>query len=229
MRFLIAAVASLVWSWQLPTLPTILPVDQAAQEPDLSAVRDRVLQAARTHDVGTLMQFVSHRLEVDGDVGTDGSHWRALADHLSDPRMEEWKGLEESLAFGGAFVVARAPVQGRREFCAPYYFAVLRTKVPPAVQGEVSPWVIVDKDVPVHSAADAKSPILGTLSFAAVQSRGAALRDPNNSAVLWKSIDLSETQVAFVDSAKIRNPEGYHVCFAHEDGTWVVSSFAHHW
>lgn len=204
---------------QLPTLGSVLPVDEARQEPGLAAVRDRVFAAAKARDARTVMSFASQRLKLGDSGDVDDRSRRRFGEILSRPEDEAWGGLEGALSLGGAFTKTRGAVEGRREFCAPYVYAAF----PSDIVAEGTPWVILDKDVAVHAAPNRKSAVIGTLSYAIVQAPGNQRHDPLDYNTVWETI-ASDDKEAFVLASKIRDPEAYHVCFANEGG-WVISAF----
>lgn len=215
-----------LWQLDLPKLPQLLPVDEVAQDSTLSAVRTRVLAAARSHDARTFMSFVSPQVVVEA-VRLEGDEgWQRVDHWLSDAAPEDWASIERPLLLGGAFTTTRGAVDGRREFCVPYPYASFPQHVPDVVLGEARPWVVIDKDVAVHESPSANSPVLGRLTFALVQANGAERRDLKDDNVLWQTIDLPNDKNGYVLATKIWNPSGPHVCFAKENGTWMISAIS---
>jgi hypothetical protein len=226
-HFLVASLALAVSASPIATPPKLMPVDEARKEPALAGVRDEVLAAVRARDARRVMSFVSPAVVLDGAAQKGDANWRSLDRALANPRQEDWRRLEDSLALGGAFTTKRGANKGRREFCAPYVFAAFPEHLPLALRGlERSPWVIVDKHVEVHSSADESSRVIASLSYSIVPANGGEYRDPHDAARTWQAINVSAGEDGFVDSRKIRNPEGYHVCFAKEGGSWLISSIA---
>jgi hypothetical protein len=225
--FALFAIASVSIA-QSPRLPQLRPVDAATEDESLRTVRDAALAAAKAKDVPALMSLVS-TLVVIGDGGdAPGGLKPWLAETLSNREHEWWRGLEDALSHGGAFTTTRGAMEGQREFCAPYFYATFPEQVPEAARGEGTPWVVIDKDVAVHAAPDAKSRVLARWSYVLVQATGADRRDRMNPDVLWKSVDFPENSESFVLASKMRNPEGFHVCLAKEWGRWRISLIRQH-
>jgi len=225
MRTLVLAVwfVTAVASGPPAQLPQILPVDAAAEDAPLRQARDAALAAATAKNVDALLALVSPDLVLaeGSDLPKDRPRW--LREALANPQHEWWRGLAESLALGGAFTTARGAVEGRREFCAPYFFARFPTDVPAVVHGERPPWIIIDKDVALHQRPDARSRVVARVSYALVQAESLEQPDPVTPRVLWDSVEYPENATSYVMASKIRNPERFHVCFANEPTGWRIS------
>jgi len=148
--------AALVQSF---SLPHIEPVDAATEDATLRDARDAALAAAKAKNVDALMALVSR--DVIQSEGSDlRNPYRWLRDVLGNPQHEWWGGIVESLSLGGAFTTSHGAIEGRREFCAPYYYALFPSNLPGEVQGENAPWAIIDKNVALHAKPDARSRVV---------------------------------------------------------------------
>ena len=147
-----------------------------------------------------------------------------LRESLADPKCPMVAGLEMP-SHGGAFTTRVGPCGDavRRVF-----LRHLSTELPHAVEGERTPWVVIDRDVAVHAAPDARNRVLTRWSYVIVQINGGEQDDATNSRVRWQSVDFPEDSESFVLANKIRNPQGYHVCFAKEWGKWRISAMIAH-
>jgi len=230
MRHLVVAIFAVasIGLGQSPRLPQLLPVDAATEDESLRIARDAALAAAKTRNVDALMTLVSPTVFIGEGPNAPGATQRVLRESLADPKYQWWQGLEDALSHGGAFTTTRGAMAGQREFCAPYFYATFPMELPDAVQGERTPWVVIDKDVAVHAAPDAKSRVLARWSYVIVQANGGEQEDAKIPGVRWQSVDFPEDSESFVLANKIRNPEGYHVCFAKEWGKWRISAMIPH-
>ena len=230
MRFTLTAASLLLASGlgQLPALPALRPVDEATQDVALTGVRTRLQEAVRARDAAAVAPLVSSTLVLDGMRTEPGLNRDRFIGDLAEPAFEYWTALDVALSHGGAFTTTKGAVEGRREFCAPYFVTRFPEagRVPAEVLGENSPWVITAKDVAVYEKPDRRSRVLGRLSFAMVQAPGAERHDPVDYALVWKSIDLGDDREGFVRRDQIANPEGPRVCFANENGQWRISRLA---
>ena len=210
---------------QLPQLPTLLPVDEASSEHDLVKVRDRIIEGAKKRDSATVLAAASQNGVLETSELDHSESRRRLQQILSDPNQDVWGHLTATLSQGGAFTRSRGAVEGRREFCAPYMYAAFPQRVPPEVQGERYPWVITKRNVAIHAQPDASSRIVGRLSYAMIQGHNTLSPDPKDVSIRWQAIDLGVDREAFVRANQIWDPEGPHVCFAKENGQWVISAY----
>jgi hypothetical protein len=205
------------------TLPQILPSDEAKEDAGLRRTRDAALVAVKTRSLDSLMTLVSDDLVMNEGSDLPSNPKRALRDSLSDPRNEWWGALEDSLSLGGAFTTDRGALEGRREFCAPYFYAKYPAEIPEGVRGEGTPWVIIEKDVPLYARPDTRSRVVGKVSYALLQAVGLGRPDPVNPKVLWHAVEFPRDAESYVMASKIRNPEGFHSCFAKEHDGYRIS------
>lgn len=194
---------------QSARLPRLLPVDAATEDESLRVVRDAALAAVKAKNVSALLPLVS-TLVVIGDGGdSTGGMKPWLERTLSNPDDEWWHDLKDALMHGGAFTTTRGAMEGQREFCAPYFYATFPAVLPEAVQGETTPWVVINKDVAVYARADLQSRIVARWSYVIVQANNGDYHDPANPDILWKGVEFPENSESFVLATQIRDPEGF--------------------
>jgi hypothetical protein len=217
--------ASAAMLGQTVRLPTLAAVDEAGREPSLRGVRQTVLKAVAERDVDALVSIVSAKARNEGSLLS--AEW--LRSVFTDPNFEWWSQLRDALTHGGAFTTSRGAVDGRREFCAPYAYAAFPSEIPAVVHGERPPYVVIGKNVAVHAKPDARSRVLARLSHVLVQAPGAEYPDKTVRGRVWKAIEYPDSETeGFILASQIRDPEGFHVCFAPEGGQWRISEMQSH-
>jgi hypothetical protein len=61
------------------------------------------------------------------------------------------------------------------------------------------------------------------VSYALLQAVGLEQPDPVTPKVLWDSVEFPPDGESYVMASKIRDPEGFHVCFAKERAGYRIS------
>ena len=190
----------------------VLPVDEAAHDPEFFAFRARLLVALQQRDLQFLYGIVADdiRNSFGGDGGIDGfkARWKP-----EDASSELWKTLTQVLALGGQF----AAREGTNTFVAPYVFTV-ETGADPFEN-----WVIIGDAVRVRAQPDEASPILARLSFDVVRVTGSkATPGPGRHA--WMPVQLADGRTGWVASEFIRSPVDYRAIFARRAGRWLLEA-----
>jgi hypothetical protein len=187
-------------------------VDEAAQDSDFKAYRDRLLQSVRNRDAKSLADSMSPELR------TKEASW--LAPPFSNTIAYE---TQRALELGGSFTTTRGAMFGRREFCAPYVYSAFPKSLPSALEGETNPWAIIGSHVPVREERQPDARVLTYLSWELVKADG-WYEGPKN--LQWAKVDLLDGRSGYVQEGQIRPTDDYHVCFAKIDGRWQMTRFA---
>ncbi len=190
----------------------LLPVDEAARNPELFAFRARLQEAVARHDVAALLDAVDPNIKI-GFGGKDGmtafrEKWK-LQDGDKSPL---WAELGLVLALGGAF-------QGEGLFAAPYVFT--SDKLDAFEQAAV-----LGTNVRVRAEPRVTSPILATLSFDIVRlSTSGRSRLTPEQAKEWTAIQLAGGRTGYVASQFVRSPIDYRALFNKINGRWRMTAF----
>jgi hypothetical protein len=205
------------------------PVDEASQEPSLLAFRDGFKSAIHAHDVEAVLSSATPDLI----YGLAESRLSGRADFASDLRANRflqysgrddiWRRLANAVERGGAFSTTHGAVQGRREFCTPYYYGKLPSMnvMPPHLDNEgAAPVVITGRDVAVRENFDGTSRVIARLSHELVRFGGPITEEA-------VSVELANGASGVVDRryAGVVGRD-YHACFARIDGDWRLTAFA---
>jgi hypothetical protein len=198
----------------------ILPVDEAAREPDFFAFRARLLVAVQERDTnhlyGILAEDIHNSFGGDGGVSEFKATWQP-----EQPGTRLWRTLTEILALGGQF---QKPSEGYGEkmFVAPYVYSVR-----PAVAFD--PWahgVVIGRGVRVRERPTAASETLAYLAFDVVrvpdwQPRPDADGVP---ARTWIPVELADGRAGFVAAEYLRRATAHRAVFVLRDGTWLLKA-----
>jgi hypothetical protein len=206
------------------------PVDEAKQDVSFARFREELRAAVKRRDVKYVLASTLPNLVYAYKYGElEGRE--ALASDLPDdqdrlPRISPtWTLLERALDLGGAFSTTHGAQYGRREFCAPYYYATLPQahKLPSDLLGLVEgnpPVVILGRNVPVRANSEPTSAVIGRLSYQVVPFVGNANEQVVSVLLRRDTTGWVERRLAGVIE------QDYHACFARVDGNWRMSVFA---
>jgi hypothetical protein len=182
-------------------------VDEAGQDPEFKAFRDRLERDVKEGDLQALSAAMAPALR---------ARWPGWLDTIAHHTARV-------LPLGGAFTTTRGAVPGRREFCAPYVYGAFPNELPLAIEGEADPWAIIGARVPVRTQPRPSARVLTYLSWELVKADG-WLNVPGPSQ--WAEVDLLDGRRGYVQEGQIRQTTDFHVCFAKIDGRWLMTAFA---
>lgn len=182
----------------------LLPIDQAATQPEFFAFRARLQAAIARHDEAALLAAVDPgiRLSFGVDNGIDD-----LRAQLRDPKTTLWADLASALALGGTFA---SPTS----FTAPYVFAAW-----PDSADSFECAAVIGDNVRVRRTADAHSAVVGRVSFEIVQ----VLPDSRSHDVVH--VRRAGGVAGFVAAAFVRSPIARRAGFERVSGRWRLRSF----
>ena len=182
----------------------LLPVDQAATQPDFFTFRARLQAAIARRDEAALIAAAdpSIRTSFGDDEGL--AAWRAK---LRDPQDTVWADLATALALGGTF---RSP----DSFVAPYVFAAWPERLDSFECGAV-----IGDRVRVRASSEPDSAVLATVSYQIVQ----LLPDQRATAITHVRIPGGVT--GFIATPFVRSPVDYRAIFQKTAGQWRLRAF----
>ena len=180
----------------------LLPVDEAATQPDFFSFRAHLQSAIARRDEAAVLAVADPgiRTSFGDDEGLET--FRAK---LRDPQSTTWADLSTALALGGTF-------QSPDSFVAPYVFA----KWPDVDSFECS--AVIGDLVRVRVSAAPDSAIVTSASFDVVQvmsqEAGGRVR-----VRLWNG------RTGFIAAAFVRSPVDYRAIFQKVGGQWRLRAF----
>ncbi len=184
---------------------TLLPVDEAAKQPDFFTFRAQLQVAIAKRDKAALLAVVSKNVQngQGDDNGIDNfkKNWA-----IDKPNSKLWETLGAVLALGGGF-------QKDGSFNAPYVSSHW-----PDVDGYENVAIVGDK-VNVRKAPSQSSDVLKTLSYDVVP-----VDEANNKSEEWAAIKLPGGKTGYVSRSFARSSVDYRAFFAKVDGRWQMTS-----
>lgn len=183
---------------------SLVPVDEAARDPELLTLRARLLRALAEGDLETVMAAADPEIQLSfgGDYGRD-----AFRDRLREP---EYRGdLAAALALGGVF-------RGDSTFISPYTFA----RWPDGYE-VFGCWAVIGEEVRVRAAPDLDAEILELVSYEPVCYEGS----PATPAEGWTEVTLDDGRTGYVSDRFLRSPVTYRAFFEKKDGRWWLTIF----
>ena len=188
----------------------LLPVDEAASDPDFFAFRARLQRAIAGHDVRALLSVIDPAIRVSfgPENGRDAFRRDWQLDGPSQESSGIWTELGAVLALGGQFDTPDT-------FVAPYVFSRWPDRV-----DAFEHVALVGADVRIRSEPRANARVVTSLSFAIVP-LARTVTPPDG----WTAVRLGGDRVGFVSSALVRSPIDYRAFFARRNGDWRLLLF----
>ena len=193
---------------QVPAHRRLLPVDQAATQPDFFTFRAQLLTAVARHDAAALMAVVHPNIKCDFGGGEGKvffeEYWKPSA-----PGSQVWAELAAVLALGGTF-------SSPDTFVAPYVFS----RWPQGVDAFEHVAVVGDR-VRIRTAPrpDAEAAALSSFEILPLA------RQSGDAPEEWTAVTLAGKKIGYVASRFVRSPIGYRAYFSREDGRWQMLMF----
>jgi hypothetical protein len=209
---LVALTSFLVLSLGAPTVAPpvpLLPVDEAARQPDFFSFRAGLQAALARRDLDAILAVLSKDIKnsFGGDDGIDGFHrvWRPM-----EPDSALWSELGTVLALGGTF-------SDPDTFTAPYTFS----RWPDRFDG-FEHVALIASDVRIREAPRADAAALTTLSFSILPvARGDGVAEEEG----WTAVALDGGKTGYVASRLARSPIDYRAMFSKVNGRWHLVFF----
>lgn len=188
-----------------PRTVRLLPVDQAATQPDFFTFRARLQAAVARRDEAAVLAAADPGIRTSfGD--DDGL--ATFRTKLRDPQGALWSELGAALALGGRF-------QSPDSFVAPYVFADW-----PGRLDSFECAAVVGDRVRVRASADPGSAVVGSVSYEIVQVLPA---QQENAATA--QVRLANGRSGFIASPFVRSPVDYRAIFQKSGGQWRLRAF----
>jgi hypothetical protein len=185
----------------------LLPVDEAASQPDFFTFRAHLQTAIAKRDVQAVLDVLDPNIKNsfggDGGIAEFKEMWR-----INEPDSELWAELGTVLALGGTFGSADS-------FTAPYTFS----KWPDQFDA-FEHLAVIGTNVRVRSAPNLTASVIATASHAIVQSDPAAPQADG-----WESIKLKDGRKGYIGSQFVRSPIDYRAYFSKSGGRWRLITF----
>jgi hypothetical protein len=195
------------------------PIDEAAQDASFLAYRNALINAVIARDTEAVVALSSPTISLSfgGNEGHDDlrDNLNVPIENLSDEykprapqmRAEYWNALETALKMGGRFVEGG--------FYAPYTWLAPE---PPHVD-PYDVYYVVGHNVRLRTAGNADAPILGHLSYHAVE----VYQKDEDAA--YQSIRLTDGTDGYVATKYLRSLLDYRATFYKQDGKWLMTGF----
>lgn len=191
----------------------LLPVDEAARDPELFVFRARLQEAVARHDVAAVLEAVDPNIKVDFGGGGGIADFRNAWKLQDGDKSPLWAELGLVLALGGSF-------QGENVFAAPYVFASDR------FDDAYEQVAVLGSNVRVRAEPSLRSPILAVLSFDIVRlSEIGRTRMTPEQAEEWAAVELRGGRTGYIASRYVRSPIDFRAIFTRKDGRWSMTAF----
>ena len=204
MRFvtsiLVACITALPTRAQ-PQQNSVLPVDEAARDPEFFVFRARLQRAVATHDTAAVMRVVSPKIR--NSLGGNGGReeFREKWGIAEPDKSRLWTVLGFVLGLGGQFDSDTA-------FYAPYSFRGT------PIDG-FEALIVLGRNVMVRARPDAGSAAIDTVSFEPVTKwREKSSTDE------WGPVRTSKQRTGWVLQEYLRSPIDYRAGFVRRQGHW---------
>ena len=205
MKRLLAAFLFLHATLAAAQVGKLLPIDQAAKDPEFFAFRAQLQAAVARHDAEAVLAAVDPNIKntFGGDNGIDAfrRRWKLPAgDRL-------WDELGTVLAFGGGFFAKDA-------FSAPYVHQNW-----PEPFDSFTHVAVLGRGVRVRASPGPQGRVLTSLSFDIVPVV------PPFGKSEWTRIKLRDGRTGYISSRYVRSPVGYRAVFNKIAGRWRMTAF----
>lgn len=189
---------------------TLLPVDEAVQDPSFIVFRARMLEAVAARDTAHVLAQLdpNAKFSFGGDDGVEGFR-RLWLD--GDAGEDLWATLARALALGSTYDSTEAGVAAT----APYVFGAW-----PDSLDAFEHVAVVGEDVRVRAAPSTEADVLAAVSYALLP----AVYDTGTPEG-WQKVALADGRAGYVAEAFIRSPIGYRIGLTKQDGRWRVTYF----
>ena len=181
----------------------VLPVDEAAAQPDFFSFRARLQTAIARRDEAAVLAAADPGIRTSFGSDHGLNPFRA---QLSDSKSTIWADLAAALALGGAF-------RSMDSFEAPYVFA----KWPDVDSFECS--AVIGDLVRVRASAEPDSAVVTRVSFDVVQVV------PQQGSAGAVRVRLWNGRTGFIAAAYLRSPVAHRAIFQRVRGQWRLAAF----
>jgi len=201
----------------------LLPVDDARKDPSLVQFRNRLMDAARKHDLDYVLSILTPDVvnSFGGDEGIEGfkRHWE-----LAGGNTRLWDTMLSVLSMGGTLYVTpdAAGVWVEAEFWAPYVYSRWPNEFDSFDYG-----AITGEAVKVRSRPSRRAPVVTTLSYDIVKMLPEAVPDEEakDQTASWVKIVTPGGKEGYVASRFVRGPIDYRLGLVKRNGKWLIKTF----
>jgi hypothetical protein len=192
--------------------PKLMPVDEAAKDPNFVEFRERLLEAARRRDDEFLSEVIDPNIRTGfGPAGGAVAFRRQWK--LDTHESPLWDELETILTLGGGF----NPASGGSQFWAPYVYSAW-----PERHDAFRSLAVIEDDVPLYERPDVSARVIGRLSYDIVANEDVPAAELAGG---WTRVMTVDGRSGWVDSLTVRSPVGYRAGFTRRNGQWRLSAF----
>lgn len=186
---------------------TLMPVDDAAKNPDFLKFRNQLKTIIANKDAKALLAIVDKNIHMSyGDnngIAEFKKEWK-----LDKPNSPLWKELNTVLSMGGQF-------DSQGEFMAPYVFSAW-----PENADGFENIAVVGKDVRIRSAPNLSAAVVAksTYEILPVDAARNTLND-------WAAVKLKNGKTGYIARQYARSPVDYRAFFSKKAGKWTLITF----
>jgi hypothetical protein len=194
----------------------VLPVDDAANDPSFFAFRQKLIEAARKHDLEFVLSTLDPNI-VNSFGGSEGIEGFKAIWELDKPQTKLWDTLILVLTLGGSLNVSDQEIS----FWAPYVFSRWPNDVDSFEYA-----AIIGTNVRVRARPGLDAPMVATLSYDIVKFADQSWLPAGEAGPdAWVKIITPAGREGFVSSRYVRSPIDYRIGFIKKDGKWSITHF----
>lgn len=186
----------------------LTPFDNTQAAPGFSAFKQRLVTALQKRDVKYINSILSPNVDFSFGGQAGAAQFRKEF-KPEDPRSPFWSELQKIVGLGGSYDAKRGTV----------WFPSLFDRWPERYDG-LEYAVVVEKSVPLRSAADASADVVETLSYDIVK----LLRDPRDNAK-WMKVQAPDKKTGWVQTSQIHSPGWRRAAFKRISGKWMLTTY----
>ena len=185
--------------------PQLLPVDQAASQPDFFSFRAQLQTVIARRDAQALLAVVHPNIKNSFD-GAGGIAEFKKTWALDKPDSRLWGTLAGVLAMGGSFGADNTT------FVAPYTYSLWPREMP--AYGHVA---VIGSNVRVRAKPSASAGSVGTVSFQ-------ILEEVETKAPLqgWAAVRVADDKVGYIGGQFVRSRTDYRATFERSGSSWKL-------
>lgn len=192
------------------------PLDEAADNRDWQAYKERLLAALEARDRKSLLTAIDRNVD-NGPDQQSGLEEFQRRWSIEDEKSPLWRELTKAVRLGGAFVKDE---RGQPRFCAPYVAARWPTDYDPFRFG-----AIVADEVLAKSEPSSGARTMARLGYELVPVEDWEVADATPGfPQKWTKIRIKES-IGYVPEEQIRSPIEHMACFSRQGGPWRLVSF----
>ncbi len=193
----------------------VLPVDEAARDPDFFVFRRNLIKALIERNDVFIKSVISPDIKYSfgGGDGITGFYqeWR-----LGKSDSPFYATLLDVLLNGGAMLDSVQEGQMEDRYCAPYTFTAENIPDP------FETVIVMDKGVPVYNKPSEKGKIIYRASYNALK---VSSNDKGEEIEGWQEVQTPAGKSGYVKKIFIRSPIDYRACFVKKDGAYKMEAF----